>query len=550
MFTERRLDSFVSSYQSPRRVSDESTGVSFERKEDNNEVIILERHKQDIKETSISNEHTVIDHAIMNARGESYSEHISKYKEDVDERNETRSLHGSVQGDRRYNHSELPDETGDHLQKLKVEGVQKQENEYSILTEIQGIENYCVQNSSECLQNIASCVQNDTSFVQNTTDVEYDTPCVQNTTDVQYDTPCVQNYESSVQKDTASFQKDRGTCNSNTKSFVSEYSTDLANSELQKQKPELDLSVNTFIVEEHKMDSHVGQKIIHNEVESKDEASSIDISITPHETGESEQGGFEDQHLDAEENVERKEKCVGFSMDQFRNRWKCREKSNGSDQFSRAFRATINPAENQAAEQELQREIKKDMFAQMEILGQFNMGFIITKLENDLFIVDQHATDEKYNFETLQRDTVIQSQKLICPMNLELTSSNEIILMDNIEIFRKNGFEFVIDEEGPPTQRVKLVSTPVSKNWNFGKEDIEEMIFMLTDSPGIMCRPSRVRAMFASRACRKSIMIGTTLNKTEMKKLVGHMGEIEQPWNCPHGRPTMRHLINLDMVPK
>ncbi len=44
---------------------------------------------------------------------------------------------------------------------------------------------------------------------------------------------------------------------------------------------------------------------------------------------------------------------------------------------------------------------------------QFNLGFIIAKLERDLFIIDQHATDEKYNFEQLQQHTVIQSQKLI-----------------------------------------------------------------------------------------------------------------------------------------
>lgn len=44
------------------------------------------------------------------------------------------------------------------------------------------------------------------------------------------------------------------------------------------------------------------------------------------------------------------------------------------------------------------------------------------------------------------------------------------------------------------------------------------------------------------------VMIGTALNTSEMKKLVVHMGEIEQPWNCPHGRPTMRHLVNLDVI--
>lgn len=44
---------------------------------------------------------------------------------------------------------------------------------------------------------------------------------------------------------------------------------------------------------------------------------------------------------------------------------------------------------------------------------QFNMGFIIARLGNDLFIIDQHATDEKFNFETLMKTTVIQSQRLI-----------------------------------------------------------------------------------------------------------------------------------------
>lgn len=49
----------------------------------------------------------------------------------------------------------------------------------------------------------------------------------------------------------------------------------------------------------------------------------------------------------------------------------------------------------------------------MEIIGQFNLGFIIAKLDSDLFIIDQHATDEKYNFETLQQTTVISNQKLV-----------------------------------------------------------------------------------------------------------------------------------------
>jgi DNA mismatch repair protein PMS2 len=51
--------------------------------------------------------------------------------------------------------------------------------------------------------------------------------------------------------------------------------------------------------------------------------------------------------------------------------------------------------------------------------------------------------------------------------------------------------------------------------------------------------------MFAMRACRSSIMIGRALSTRQMARVVRHMGEMEKPWNCPHGRPTMRHLCGL-----
>lgn len=215
------------------------------------------------------------------------------------------------------------------------------------------------------------------------------------------------------------------------------------------------------------------------------------------------------------------------------------------------FKAQIKASDNKNAEAELQKQIQKTDFAEMEIFGQFNLGFLITGLNSDLFIIDQHATDEKYNFETLQKKTVIKSQKMVVPQKLELTSVNESILIDNLAVFEKNGFHFEIDENAPTTEKVSLTSLPISKNWTFGKEDIDELIFMLSEAgedSSEHFRPSRVRAMFASRACRTSVMVGTSLSMGDMVKLVRHMGEIEQPWNCPHGRPTIRHLVNTEMV--
>lgn len=60
----------------------------------------------------------------------------------------------------------------------------------------------------------------------------------------------------------------------------------------------------------------------------------------------------------------------------------------------------------------------------------------------------------------------------------------------------------------------------------------------------VRCR--KVRTMFATRACRKSVMVGMPMNRHQMLNVVRQMGTMEQPWNCPHGRPTMRHLADLE----
>ncbi|CAG8648121.1 4318_t:CDS:10 [Paraglomus brasilianum] len=214
--------------------------------------------------------------------------------------------------------------------------------------------------------------------------------------------------------------------------------------------------------------------------------------------------------------------------------------------------AGLNAESNAIAERELSRVISKEDFIRMKVVGQFNLGFIIVKLDSvsggDLFIVDQHASDEKYNFETLQRQTRLHSQQLISPMQLQFTATEELVAIENMDVLKANGFELQVDDKAPPTRRLKLVAQPMSKNTVFGTKDLEELIFLLAERPGEMVRCSQVRNMFASRACRKSVMIGDPLNKRQMKQIVNNMGTISQPWNCPHGRPTMRHLFDLSQT--
>lgn len=223
--------------------------------------------------------------------------------------------------------------------------------------------------------------------------------------------------------------------------------------------------------------------------------------------------------------------------------------------FQRASIADENSEKEptlEAAELEMSRLFQQEWFGKLKILGQFNRGFIIGQLGQDLFIIDQHASDEKYNFEDLQRSTTISKQKLVRPLGLEFSAQDELIVLQHKEAFRAGGFEIEYRAGNRPTQRLYLRSQPVSKSTMFVQDDLKEIVAMLksnvlhssTLKVGLL-RPPRVRAMFASRACRKSVMIGTALQKGQMRRIVRNLTSIEHPWTCPHGRPTMRHLCTL-----
>mmetsp|Transcript_37464 Transcript_37464/g.80864 ORF Transcript_37464/g.80864 Transcript_37464/m.80864 type:complete len:734 (-) Transcript_37464:328-2529(-) len=237
-------------------------------------------------------------------------------------------------------------------------------------------------------------------------------------------------------------------------------------------------------------------------------------------------------------------------------------------------------------------------FLHMSIIGQFNLGFILARCRNhNLWILDQHACDEKYNFERLCKETVIHEQKLIAPLPIELSPSEEHCVLEHMDVFERNGFRFSYESEKEPRHRLSLTALPHSgsggdgkKAVQFGRDDVGALCAMLgadgtsssegytagfgaglpeggriagvnavrryaglsqggTQSDGIV-GPSVVRlpkaiAMFASRACRGSIMIGTALSHKEQMDILTKLDKTDIPWNCAHGRPTMSHIRSL-----
>ncbi|KAI9592609.1 hypothetical protein BDF19DRAFT_451072 [Syncephalis fuscata] len=211
------------------------------------------------------------------------------------------------------------------------------------------------------------------------------------------------------------------------------------------------------------------------------------------------------------------------------------------------------------AEEALSRVVKKDDFYRMEIIGQFNHGFILVLLpytdmnndgntilnkrhQGDLFIIDQHAADEKWWYEKLITQPRTRPQPLLRPRPLHVGESERVAIIEHLEVFQRNGYTIEVDNQGRPM----IIAQPVDVD---ALADIEELASRIQEGDDLrtLC-PSKFLSQCASKACRRAVMIGDPLNKSQMEKIVRQLGELQHPWNCPHGRPTMRHLANMNLL--
>lgn len=181
--------------------------------------------------------------------------------------------------------------------------------------------------------------------------------------------------------------------------------------------------------------------------------------------------------------------------------------------------------------------IKKENFLAMDVIGQFNQGFILcTTVKEDvnyLVVVDQHAADEIYNFEMLKKTFYLKKQRLLAPIDLKLTALQELVVEENRPVLEKNGF---MVEHG------QLLTIPVYKGVFFTKEDLFSLLENI--SSGVY-ESNKFRDLMASKACRSSVMIGQALSMKEMRGIVDNLSRLDLPWNCPHGRPTFTVVTKL-----
>lgn len=222
-------------------------------------------------------------------------------------------------------------------------------------------------------------------------------------------------------------------------------------------------------------------------------------------------------------------------------------------QDSKEFTCAIHPTLNRVAEHELQVNLNKSALETMQVLGQFNKGFIIARMNNHIFIIDQHATDERANFEDQLEKCPLEKQLMVRPKAIYFNSIQENAIINNLAEFEKRGFEFLIDETKLVGLKVQLTAISVCKGQGMddvylNEKDLEELVDVALECPNLLptYKLKKLTSVAASRSCRKSVMIGDSLSMSKMETIVARMSHLENPWACAHGRPTIRHLMDTD----
>lgn len=175
-------------------------------------------------------------------------------------------------------------------------------------------------------------------------------------------------------------------------------------------------------------------------------------------------------------------------------------------------------------------------FPELTLIGQFHGNYILAQGEKGLYIIDQHAAQEKYHYEVLKKNLFrnCEMQSLLIPEVIRVTPQimaqiqdiNEMIahMQLNCECF---GEDAVILREIP----VWLKDTNLS-------QFMHDIFDYYLDHQKIEAEGLR-KATLASLACHTSIRFNRNLNMEEMKQVIEDLKKCEQPFTCPHGRPTM-----------
>ncbi len=170
--------------------------------------------------------------------------------------------------------------------------------------------------------------------------------------------------------------------------------------------------------------------------------------------------------------------------------------------------------------------------------------YIICQNEIGMYLIDQHAAKERVNYEIFKEKLATSNTKMtmLVPLTLEIPNNEYIILEKNMEMLTNMGF--TIEEFGLNTIIVKEHPTWIKDNVN---EVIKRIIEAVINKEKDFNLQRFNDHLAATLACKASIKANTSITMDEAKNLIEDLRKCDNPFNCPHGRPTIITYTKSDL---
>lgn len=193
--------------------------------------------------------------------------------------------------------------------------------------------------------------------------------------------------------------------------------------------------------------------------------------------------------------------------------------------------------------------LSKESKIKHQIIGQIFDTYWIVQFGDKMFIIDQHAAHEKVLYErTVKRlkDRQTLSQTINPPIILSLSMREEQVVKEYMDYFRKLGYE--LEEFGGHEYAVRAV--PFDLFSVAKKELLMEIIDDLSDESAIRKQSSLILDRVASMSCKAAVKGNNKLSFQEANALIDELMTLDNPYNCPHGRPTIISMSKYELERK
>ncbi|MCH5462048.1 DNA mismatch repair endonuclease MutL [Lactobacillus sp. LC28-10] len=188
---------------------------------------------------------------------------------------------------------------------------------------------------------------------------------------------------------------------------------------------------------------------------------------------------------------------------------------------------------------------QQDRFPNLIYIGQFHGTYLLAQSDEGLYILDQHAAQERVNYEYYRQaigEVSDDQQRLLVPIVLDYSTSDMLKITDQLDMLASVGLH--LEQFGPNS--FILHQHPTWFKAGQEADTVKEMIdWVLRDGHLTVAQFREKTAIMMS--CKRAIKANHHLDDQQAKALIQHLKTAENPFNCPHGRPVLIHFTDTDM---